>query len=1087
VANKKFSELTIKAVPTAGDYLPILDTATNSTKRIPFSALPIATGPAGPAGPPGGGVGLAGVNTPQAVAYAATITPALASGDIVKVGALTGPLAVAAPTGYAAGRATLTLILTQDATGGRALTFDPVYLGVPTLATTPNLTTVLMFVSDGTSWFLRSLTTITGASAGGGGVVAATTYYGTLPHEGADDSAYYAALVAAGAKSYPLSVQWALTEPTKGSYNFSAVVTKRDALRAAGLDVILGLHSQYYPDWVTSDSQTATGAQYKNQNGTLSTDNDASANVVWNQGIRDRQALWIAAAASALGTTGWQAIRPPALVYNEWSYPHEKDGNDYWAYDALAQATTAVAGRVPASRIPFCPVPGWKPGTGTAAQAGQFADWYIDALVDTMRWSCETVQASFPGVLMTMLNPSFGTRGTQYADAKTGLLVPGKQTGEIRAGCVFERSIPAFCANPGAGVSKALIVGGSSWSDCLYSNQLAAYDAERDPYSTLCALFAAGGVTKFYAETTGGASQQIIVRNYERFRRHRPYITLMAFTDQYTGPSNSQLLANLQDAIALDKQYASVVVDAAILYHAINVHAAQRKADQWGVKLLIGEHGVANDGTWNTLFDKTYGQFDDHADHVTAWASFLDQGNPLAIYKAGTAGFKTDTATTLATVVEAHPDTTARRRGVNLSGADGGFDRNSVAANSMSTFNPGVRGTDYAYPAATDIAYLAGRGVKFVRLPFIAERLFTDITGATFRTGEQAAIAAVLDACATNGIQVILDMHNYGRFRTAPDAATAVTINVLGAGWTAAQHNAMWQAISTWLAGGPAARNAAVWGYSHNEPYNLGSTTGAFTGTIRYDWNDGTVQGWTGDGGTFTNVASKGRLGGTVTAAGFNLIRKDDAGVKRGGALTGNVLRFKATLNPAGTMTSGLTGWHIKATWQSLPSYSFQDPSSITYARTDTGAALSELLSGVEVLVTCDFTGNPITNPNAFALQLDNGNATVGAAAVDVDDLAQGAVTGGGSIHETVFASWASAIAGFDPNRKVLVPLAEYSSLSGFPGNHPAATPFFTVTANTLVEAHSYYDLYANGPNYSGTYGGATSYLTTRDVAGGYQ
>ncbi len=1048
------------------DYLDVAHNLDGTLKTA------LITGPQGIPGPPGGGAGLAGVNTPQAVAYAATIAPALASGDIVKVGALTGPLAVAAPTGYAAGRATLTLILTQDATGGRALTFDPIYLGVPTLATTANLTTVLMFASDGTSWYLRSLTTIAGTAPGTPPATPVTTYYGTLPYEGADDSAFYAALVAAGATTYPLSVQWATTEATKGTYDFSAALTKKNALIAAGLIPVLGLHAHYYPAWVTTDGATSAAAQYKNQTGALATDTDASANVVFSQQIRDRIALWVAALASALGTTGWAAIRPPALVYGEWSYPHVVTNNDYWAYDVFAQATSAVTGRVATGRIPLCPVPGWTPGTGTAAQAGQFADWYIDALTDTMRWSCETVVASFPGTIpILMLHPSFGTRDTQYADAKAARLDgTSTQAGEVRAGVVWERSIPAICASPGGGVPLSRVVHGSSWADCPYAGGTGVgYNPTRDPYSTVTALAAAAGATKFYMETTGGAARQNIVRVFERARRRRPYMIIMAFSGQYLGASNVQALADLQDAIALDKLYPTTALDAAILFHAMNIHAAQRKADQWGVRLLIGEHGVANNGTWNGLFDRTYTLFDDHNDHVTAWASFLDTSNPLAIYKASSSGFKTDTATTLATVVEAHPDTTARRRGVNLSGAEGGFDRNATTANSMSNFNPGVRGTDYAYPASADIAYLAGRGVKVARLPFVAERLFTDQTGATFRTAEQAALGAVLDACAANGIAVILDMHNYGRFRYAPDATTAVSIRTLGTGWTAAQHNAMWVAIANWLAGGATSRANAVLGYSHNEPYNLGSTTGAFTPTVS-DTFDSTVQGWSVGGaggaaswqaGGFLRVTRT--MGATVNAT--ETIQAERG--NRGDTGTTPGAGFQASIKRIDT-----SGGSAQAKLQ------YQDAG---YGAVDlggnvavTGAAIAALAGNGTIPATArnQFIAITITNPVA--------NATY---TFDIDYWQQGSVTGGGSIHESVFASWVTAVQAVDSVRTLYVPAAEYSSLSGLGVNHPGATPFFTVNARTVLELHSYYDL--TGSQYSGTYSG--TYLATRDYAGGYQ
>ena len=62
------------------------------------------------------------------LAYAASITPA-AKGflNTVNVGTLTGSLALAAPSGNPTDGQVLTLRFAQDATGGRVITWDPIY------------------------------------------------------------------------------------------------------------------------------------------------------------------------------------------------------------------------------------------------------------------------------------------------------------------------------------------------------------------------------------------------------------------------------------------------------------------------------------------------------------------------------------------------------------------------------------------------------------------------------------------------------------------------------------------------------------------------------------------------------------------------------------------------------------------------------------------------------------------------------------------------------------------------------------------------------------------------------------------------
>jgi len=88
------------------------------------------------------------------VAYAASITPApTLAAPIVKVGTLTGNLTVNAVASPATWQS-LILILYQDATGGRTVTWHAQYRNQPPLAvnTGPNQVTVVSLLFDGTSW-----------------------------------------------------------------------------------------------------------------------------------------------------------------------------------------------------------------------------------------------------------------------------------------------------------------------------------------------------------------------------------------------------------------------------------------------------------------------------------------------------------------------------------------------------------------------------------------------------------------------------------------------------------------------------------------------------------------------------------------------------------------------------------------------------------------------------------------------------------------------------------------------------------------------------------------------------------------------
>lgn len=90
--------------------------------------------------------------------------------------------------------------------------------------------------------------------------------------------------------------------------------------------------------------------------------------------------------------------------------------------------------------------------------------------------------------------------------------------------------------------------------------------------------------------------------------------------------------------------------------------------------------------------------------------------------------------------------------GVNLSGAE--FGQNV----------PGTFGQDYIYPGTADVAYFAARGMDTVRLPFLWERLQRS-PGAAFDADELARLENVVALAKDHGMSVILDPHNYARYR----------------------------------------------------------------------------------------------------------------------------------------------------------------------------------------------------------------------------------------------------------------------------------------------------------------------------------
>lgn len=181
---------------------------------------------------------------------------------------------------------------------------------------------------------------------------------------------------------------------------------------------------------------------------------------------------------------------------------------------------------------------------------------------------------------------------------------------------------------------------------------------------------------------------------------------------------------------------------------------------------LIGEVGwPGTDGRWNALADAWYRDADAAGLWVTAWATgeWWGTGYNLSTYvdSAGSpAGV--DAARPQAAVVEAHPTTAIRQRGVNVAGAEFGAP-NVDATSSFSNANPGAYDRAYHYDSQATFTYLASRGIKVVRLPFRWERIQPTL-GAELNLDEVRRLKDAVARAGAAGLKVVLDMHNYGGY-----------------------------------------------------------------------------------------------------------------------------------------------------------------------------------------------------------------------------------------------------------------------------------------------------------------------------------
>lgn len=90
--------------------------------------------------------------------------------------------------------------------------------------------------------------------------------------------------------------------------------------------------------------------------------------------------------------------------------------------------------------------------------------------------------------------------------------------------------------------------------------------------------------------------------------------------------------------------------------------------------------------------------------------------------------------------------------GINLCGGE--FSENRL---------PGILGQDYAYPTIQDIDYFYNRGFRLFDILFKWERIQKSL-GGPLESQDLQQIKSLVAYCESKGIQVILSLHNFGRY-----------------------------------------------------------------------------------------------------------------------------------------------------------------------------------------------------------------------------------------------------------------------------------------------------------------------------------
>ncbi len=95
---------------------------------------------------------------------------------------------------------------------------------------------------------------------------------------------------------------------------------------------------------------------------------------------------------------------------------------------------------------------------------------------------------------------------------------------------------------------------------------------------------------------------------------------------------------------------------------------------------------------------------------------------------------------------------------------------------------PGTYGKDYIYPQPSTLGYFANKGMNIARVAVLWERIQHQL-GAQLDNGEMQRLDAVIDDATSKGMQVIIDVHNYARYRGFVIGSKDLPAGALGDLW----------------------------------------------------------------------------------------------------------------------------------------------------------------------------------------------------------------------------------------------------------------------------------------------------------------
>lgn len=140
---------------------------------------------------------------------------------------------------------------------------------------------------------------------------------------------------------------------------------------------------------------------------------------------------------------------------------------------------------------------------------------------------------------------------------------------------------------------------------------------------------------------------------------------------------------------------------------------------------------------------------------------------------------------------------------------------------------PGQEGKAYHFPSTEDIESYAGFGFKIIRLAFTWERLQPELNQ-PFNSDYLAGIDGFIEEADKHGLLVILDVHNYARYKGDFIGSEEVPVEAFADFWSRlAQHYIGQQHVIFGLMNEPFKQNAKDWSYMAQAGVDAIRDTGA--------------------------------------------------------------------------------------------------------------------------------------------------------------------------------------------------------------------------------------------------------------------